>query len=259
MFLNPNYMYIHLFCMKSSTAPTLPCLCANIRRASRAITQRYDEALRPLGLTITQFTILQALSLAGDITQGRLGEILAMDSTTLTRTLGVMNRQGWIAEGLWDRSTGAAAAPDPYREIRTQSGCSVLAKHRRRALRSATRQATLERPDEADERHNLTDRGTGSLSMAQLSEHPTVKQVRAREATDAAQPRPESLDREWLRQLCLEAGADDAGFVEIDRPEIADQRSEILSLLPRHEDAREPCHADEPREHPHSSTVDRQS
>ena len=68
--------------------------------------------------------------------------------------------------------------------------------------------------------------------MTQLSEHPTVKQFRAREGTDAAQPRPESLDREWLRQLCLEAGADDAGFVEIDRAEIADQRSEILSLLP---------------------------
>jgi len=47
----------------------------------------------------------------------------------------------------------------------------------------------------------------------QLSEHPTVIQIRAREATDAAQPRPESLDREWLRKLCLEAGADDASSV----------------------------------------------
>ena len=84
--------------MKSSTVPILPCMCANIRRAARTITQRYDEALRPLGLTITQFTILQALSIAGEITQGRLGEILAMDSTTLTRTLGVMNRDGWIAK-----------------------------------------------------------------------------------------------------------------------------------------------------------------
>lgn len=78
--------------------PTLPCMCANIRRAARAITQRYDEALRSLGLTITQFTILQALSLAGDITQGRLGEILAMDSTTLTRTIGAINRRGWVSK-----------------------------------------------------------------------------------------------------------------------------------------------------------------
>jgi DNA-binding MarR family transcriptional regulator len=71
-------------------------MCANLRRASRALTQRYDEALRPLGLTITQFTILQALSFAGEVTQGKLGEILAMDSTTLTRTLEVMNMHGWI-------------------------------------------------------------------------------------------------------------------------------------------------------------------
>jgi len=92
-------MHIHLFVyMKISGTPPLPCLCANIRRVSRAITQRYEEALRPVGLTITQFTILRAVSLLGDITQGRLGEILAMDSTTLTRTLGVMNREGWISK-----------------------------------------------------------------------------------------------------------------------------------------------------------------
>lgn len=68
--------------------------------------------------------------------------------------------------------------------------------------------------------------------MAQLSEHPTVRQFRAKETTDAPRPGPKSLGREWLRQLCLEAGADDAGFVEIGRPEIADQKSEILSVLP---------------------------
>lgn len=77
--------------------PSLPCLCANLRRAARALTQRYDEALRPLGITITQFTILQALSLAGKVTQGRLGEVLAMDSTTLTRTLAIMGKRGWIS------------------------------------------------------------------------------------------------------------------------------------------------------------------
>jgi len=73
-------------------------MCANVRRAARALTQRYDEALRPLGLTITQFTILQALSLAREPTQGELGELLAMDSTTLTRTLAIMSRNGWIGK-----------------------------------------------------------------------------------------------------------------------------------------------------------------
>jgi DNA-binding MarR family transcriptional regulator len=43
-------------------------------------------------------TILQALSRAAEISQGRLGEMLAMDSTSLTRTLAIMRRHGWIAE-----------------------------------------------------------------------------------------------------------------------------------------------------------------
>jgi DNA-binding MarR family transcriptional regulator len=73
-------------------------MCANLRRASRVLTQLYDDALRPLGLRATQFTILQALSLAGEVTQGVLGEILAMDSTTLTRTLDILEGHRWIVK-----------------------------------------------------------------------------------------------------------------------------------------------------------------
>jgi DNA-binding MarR family transcriptional regulator len=72
-------------------------LCASFRRASRALTQRYEKAVRPLGLRATQFTVLQALTLTGEISQGKLGDILAMDSTTLTRTLDLMRRSGWIS------------------------------------------------------------------------------------------------------------------------------------------------------------------
>jgi DNA-binding MarR family transcriptional regulator len=77
---------------------TLPCMCATLRRASRALTQLYDEALHPLGLRATQFTVLQALSLAGEVSQRNLGQLLAMDSTTLTRTLEIMGGHGWIAK-----------------------------------------------------------------------------------------------------------------------------------------------------------------
>lgn len=76
--------------------PSLPCLCGSFRRTARALTQLYEQALRPLGLRSTQFTILQVLALAGEVSQGQLGEMLAMDSTSLTRTLGIMVRQGWI-------------------------------------------------------------------------------------------------------------------------------------------------------------------
>jgi DNA-binding MarR family transcriptional regulator len=84
--------------MKNFRTPKLPCMCGSFRRTSRALTQLYENALRPLGLRATQFTILQALSLAGEVTQSQLGKILAMDSTTLTRTLQIMDREGWIAE-----------------------------------------------------------------------------------------------------------------------------------------------------------------
>lgn len=80
----------------NQSLPALPCMCGSFRRTSRALTQLYEQALRPLGLRATQFTILQALALAGEVTQGQLGEMLAMDSTSLTRTLAIMGRRGWI-------------------------------------------------------------------------------------------------------------------------------------------------------------------
>jgi DNA-binding MarR family transcriptional regulator len=73
-------------------------MCAGLRRASRALTQFYEEELRPTGLRSTQFTVLQVLALAGEVTQGELGRMLAMDSTSLTRTLRIMSRHGWIGK-----------------------------------------------------------------------------------------------------------------------------------------------------------------
>ncbi|HSP56392.1 MAG TPA: hypothetical protein VLS25_12485, partial [Dehalococcoidia bacterium] len=65
----------------------LPCACANLRRASRAVSQLYDKQVRGAGLNIAQFTLLQVLFQVGTLTQGGLGQILVLDSTTLTRTL----------------------------------------------------------------------------------------------------------------------------------------------------------------------------
>jgi DNA-binding MarR family transcriptional regulator len=84
--------------MSHSLLPALPCLCGSFRRTSRALTHFYEQALRPIGLRATQLTILQVLARVGEASQGQLGEMLAMDSTTLTRTLEIMRRQGWIAE-----------------------------------------------------------------------------------------------------------------------------------------------------------------
>ena len=74
----------------------LPCACANLRRASRAVTQLYSQEFRATGLEPTQFTSLMALASWGRVNQGELAERLAIDSTTLTRTLAPLRRRGWI-------------------------------------------------------------------------------------------------------------------------------------------------------------------
>ena len=69
--------------------------------------------------------------------------------------------------------------------------------------------------------------------MAQLSEHPSVKHFYEQSANRGELPTDQVLDAAWLRQLCLDAGADDVGFVERHRPEIADQNAEIENVFPR--------------------------
>ena len=76
--------------------PQLPCACANLRRAARAATRMYNQELRPSELELTQFTLLMTLDLTGEITQKSLGRLLALDSTTLTRTLSFLVERGWI-------------------------------------------------------------------------------------------------------------------------------------------------------------------
>jgi NAD-dependent dihydropyrimidine dehydrogenase PreA subunit len=68
--------------------------------------------------------------------------------------------------------------------------------------------------------------------MKALAEHPTVRQFDEKLRAGAPGNRDTTLEAERLRDLCLEAGADDVGFVEIGRAEIADQREDILAALP---------------------------
>ena len=72
------------------------CACFNLRKASRVVTQHFDEILKPSGLLITQFTILVAIAMAKSGTINELAERLVMDRTTLTRNLKPMEREGWL-------------------------------------------------------------------------------------------------------------------------------------------------------------------
>src|SRR5712691_10670743 len=72
------------------------CACFNLRKASRAVTQLYDELLRPTGLRITQFTLLTLLSGFGTVSITRLANAAVMDYTTLLRNLNVLERRGLV-------------------------------------------------------------------------------------------------------------------------------------------------------------------
>jgi ferredoxin len=68
------------------------------------------------------------------------------------------------------------------------------------------------------------------ITPSEFSEHPTVRAFRARPESPAVD---KPLDAVWLRELCLEAGADDVGFVELERPALAEERSHIERTFPR--------------------------
>ncbi|WP_019645060.1 MarR family winged helix-turn-helix transcriptional regulator [Novispirillum itersonii] len=81
--------------MMASAPYASPCTCFQIRRAARVITGRYDAALAPLGLRITQFSVLAHL-MTTPIALTALADMLVMDRTTLTRTLKPMLAAGWL-------------------------------------------------------------------------------------------------------------------------------------------------------------------
>ncbi|MET0429723.1 MAG: MarR family transcriptional regulator [Microvirga sp.] len=78
------------------------CLCLHVQRAARALARRFDEALRPLGLTNGQFSLLMSLNRPDPAGMGGVAALLAMDRTTLTAALKPLARRGLVA-----------VAPDP--------------------------------------------------------------------------------------------------------------------------------------------------
>ena len=72
------------------------CASFNFRRTARAITRMYDEAFRGTKLRSTQFTVLIAVAKSQPVSISKLGSILVIDSTTLTRTLAKLQKQGFL-------------------------------------------------------------------------------------------------------------------------------------------------------------------
>ncbi|WP_246692789.1 MULTISPECIES: MarR family winged helix-turn-helix transcriptional regulator [unclassified Methylobacterium] len=76
--------------------PSEPCTCSALRRATRAVTTIYDEALRPCGLRVTQFAILRLLDRLGPSPVTRLAAEAALERTTMGRNLDPLERRGLV-------------------------------------------------------------------------------------------------------------------------------------------------------------------
>lgn len=76
------------------------CLCLHVQRAARALARRFDEALRPLGMTSGQFSLLMSLNWPEPPTIGSVAILLAMDRTTLTAALKPLERRGLVEVGV---------------------------------------------------------------------------------------------------------------------------------------------------------------
>jgi len=72
------------------------CACFDLRKATRAVSRLYDDCLRPLGLNITQYSLLRVIESEPQITVSTLGRYMVMDRTSVTRALLPLERDGLV-------------------------------------------------------------------------------------------------------------------------------------------------------------------
>jgi DNA-binding MarR family transcriptional regulator len=95
------------------------CLCLFTQRAARALARRFDEVLRPVGLTNGQFSLLMSLNRPAPPPMGPVAQLLAMDRTTLTAALKPLERRGLVRVEIdpKDKRSRLLALTDAGREV----------------------------------------------------------------------------------------------------------------------------------------------
>ncbi|GKU25187.1 hypothetical protein CFB3_33920 [Clostridium folliculivorans] len=96
------YMYVHMIggvlhmFTEENKKKIKDCACRNLRMTTRVTTLYYDKAFQPIGLKSTQFALLADIASRESSTIGELSEILLMDQTTVTRSIEVLRKNGFI-------------------------------------------------------------------------------------------------------------------------------------------------------------------
>ncbi|HTM01000.1 MAG TPA: MarR family transcriptional regulator [Candidatus Omnitrophota bacterium] len=139
-------------------AECLACSCFAARRTARTITQHYEQHLKPSGLTVTQFTLLAMLSLAGAQPLSQFAGRLGLERTTLTRNLRALRARGFVTDSATDdrrvrmlavtkRGAAAARAALPRWREAQRSIARRLGADTVRALAAASQAAAESSPD----------------------------------------------------------------------------------------------------------------
>jgi DNA-binding MarR family transcriptional regulator len=99
------------------------CVCLHVQRAARALARRYDEALRPVGLTNGQFSLMMSLNRPEPPRIGEVADLLAMDRTTLTANLKPLERRRLVTVSVdqSDRRSRRLSLTDDGRALLVQA------------------------------------------------------------------------------------------------------------------------------------------
>jgi DNA-binding MarR family transcriptional regulator len=87
-------MHANAYNIVNMKIQSFPCYCATLRQAARAVTVLYEEMIAEDGVHATQYSALQLIELAPNLTTTELADAMGIDQTTATRTLALMKRSG---------------------------------------------------------------------------------------------------------------------------------------------------------------------
>ncbi len=104
------------------------CLCANARRAALALTSRYDEALAPHGLKVTQFSLLRAVERHGEPNLTGLAQATGLDRSTLGRNLRVLADAGLVSLSAGEDQRDRVVALSPRGRARVRAATRAWAQ-----------------------------------------------------------------------------------------------------------------------------------
>jgi DNA-binding MarR family transcriptional regulator len=129
---------------------SLPCYCATLRQAARAVTALYEKVLGESGLHATQYTALQVLKSAPNLTTTELGDAIGIDQTTATRTLALIRKSGLAIDSAGSdrrerRWSLTSAGEATYRNLRPkwEAAQAALEKQLGRAEAAALKKAAF--------------------------------------------------------------------------------------------------------------------